>query len=239
MATFKIERWSKGTDGSDVWTPIKSGLSREKAERLVAQAKVDMRTGLWRLRVVAEPAATAAAPERTRRPFDAMAQEQRTARAQQHAADYAIREHDGSLILEKASGDSYITSETTCSCEDFLHVAGPAGGCCKHQTIAGCWLLERGLSWADLAPERPASPREVTPTCPAEVAADDRFATERMPVRFESTAGVQFDRENGCRRCWLGIPVNGERLGSHCAPRAGAEERLAADCTRAMARLFA
>lgn len=54
MATYRIERWSKGPDGADVWTPKKGGLTQERAEHLVASAKLDARTSLATFRIVEE-----------------------------------------------------------------------------------------------------------------------------------------------------------------------------------------
>jgi hypothetical protein len=174
-STYRIERWSKGTDGADVWTPIKSNLTRERAEYLVAQAKVDLRTGLWRLRVVAETPAPAATPERKRRPFDGIAQDQRISRAIAQAGDYEFRPLDpGTWVCDGPRGSFLVTETGGCSCEDAQYVTEPAGGRCKHAIMLGHKLIEAGLSLVDEVPG-PLSPRDVTPTRPAEIAADDQY----------------------------------------------------------------
>lgn len=39
-----------------------------------------------------------------------------------------------------------------------------------------------------------------------------------MKTMTKSSLGVRFDRENGCRRCYiLDVPLDAERLCPHCA----------------------
>lgn len=52
-ATFCISRWHRTPTG-ETWLPVKRGLSRERAEALVAAAKWDTRTALLKFRVEEE-----------------------------------------------------------------------------------------------------------------------------------------------------------------------------------------
>lgn len=60
--TFRIERATRVRVGKiagvvqweDRWEPVKSGLTKERAEELVAMAKRDTRGCLWTLRVEEE-----------------------------------------------------------------------------------------------------------------------------------------------------------------------------------------
>lgn len=115
-------------------------------------------------------------PRKPRRPWDATDQEQRNFRAQQQAADYAIRPHDGSLILEKANGDCYLVNADSCTCMDWLHrvskcAAGTAA--CKHQVLASQWLLAAGLTWTGETFRQPAP---LYPAGPADLARPERVA---------------------------------------------------------------
>jgi hypothetical protein len=160
--TYRIERWRKTETGSDEWGTVKAGLTLEKAERLVEGAKWDTRFAFSVLRIVAEqPAETPASARKSRRPFDPIAQEQRVTRALTQMADYELREHDGSWIVTSPMGDDYLVSSTSCTCEDHLHLAGPAGGFCKHQVWAAHQLFLQGVI---LLPDTPG------PSSPADLA---------------------------------------------------------------------
>lgn len=88
-----------------------------------------------------------------RKQFDALDQEARVARALHSAGDYEIRPHDGSYIVDGPRG-AYIVSETSCSCDDWLHRCSKVGAKCKHQVLVGHWLIANGTGY--LTPE----PRE-------------------------------------------------------------------------------
>lgn len=53
MGTYRITRWRRTPEG-EAWLPVKCGLTRERAERLVEGAKWDLRLALSRLRVEEE-----------------------------------------------------------------------------------------------------------------------------------------------------------------------------------------
>lgn len=103
---------------------------------------------------------------RRRREFDALDQEQRTFRARMQAGNYTITPHDGSYILEKVGGTSYIVSADACSCDDWNYrVSKVPGARCKHQCLVGQWLIEQGLEF--ITP--PSAPSAVSCVRPASV----------------------------------------------------------------------
>lgn len=156
-----------------------------------------------------------------RREFDALDQEQRTFRARMQAGNYTITPHDGSYILEKVGGTSYIVSADSCSCDDWQYrVSKVPGARCKHQCLVGTWLIEQGLEFVK-PPSAPAVVSCVRPaSSPVIPENSGRVKCSRCSEPLPSSAlrVIQATGEMVCQFC-RSIAEDEDREGEdHCGP---------------------
>ena len=82
----------------------------------------------------------------TRRPFTALDQDARVARAFLEAGDYTFAPHDaGTWRCDGPRGSFLVSEQGDCSCEDATYTTGPVGGRCKHAILLGRWLIATGF----------------------------------------------------------------------------------------------
>jgi len=167
MQTYSLVR-VMGRHSQETEKVLKSGLSLQRAQELKEMFASDMRTSLMNIQIrEEEPAAPAAAPSR-RTLTAAELQDARTARAMREMADYTLRAHDGSWIVESPEGNGYLVSATSCTCLDWEHRCSKVNAACKHMVFAAHTLFALGAV---------LEPNTAGPSSPADLA-----RPERLPV---------------------------------------------------------